>query len=145
MTKYIEKERARYWPVSRKLLAQYTDGTHTDKNRDGSLAWKKNGQLHRLNNKPAFISRYGGLAWKQNGKEHRDEDQPAWIYGNGSLLWYQNGEQHRFHGPAEIWVNGELGWWVNGENITHEVNAWLEGEEWRGTPEQITEFQLRFS
>lgn len=81
----------------------------------------------------------------QNGELHRDGDKPAIIGADGYLGWCLNGERHRSRGPAVIHPNGKLEWWINGQYITPEVNEWLAGEEWQGTPEQIAEFQLRFT
>ena len=145
MTKYIDQERAKWWPVSPELLAQYKDGTHTTKDSDGSLFWYQNDQLHRDLDKPAVIGASGALLWCQNDLWHRDEDKPAAIGADGSLAWWQNGGRHRFRGPAVIKPDGTLEWWVNGENITQEVRKWLNRKPWHGTPEQIAEFQLRFT
>jgi hypothetical protein len=120
MKKYIATERAKYWPVSKELMAQYKDGSHTYGSKDGTLIWEKNGQ------------------W------HRDGDLPAVIYPDGQLEWRQNERLHRLCGPAVIYSNGKLGWLINGKNITQEVCAWLADTKWRGTLEQIAEFQLRF-
>ena len=144
MITYADKERAKYWPVSPELMAQYRDGTHTEKDIDGNLFWMQNGLVHRDSDKPARIDRDGSLWW-ENVLPHRDDDKPAWISKSGELGWFQNGQRHRLHGPARIYPDGRLEWWINGENITQEVNAWLAGEEWLGTPEQIFEFQLRFT
>lgn len=144
MITYAKKERARYWPISPELMAQYNDGSHT-KNQFGRLYWKnKNREWHRDLDKPTVIDADGGLEWCQNGLRHRDDDKPAFIGADGTLEWWQNGLQHRFSGPAVIWANNHLDWYINDENITCEVNAWLNGKRWRGTPLQIFEFQLRF-
>lgn len=145
MTKYITQERARYWPVSRKLMAQYWDGTHTKKDSIGLNWLNQNGLPHRDGDKPAWISRHGTLEWFQNGKLHRDGDKPARIDANGALTWCQNSQWHRSCGPAEINPDGYLAWWINHEEITHEVKKWLGRKRWHGTPEQIAEFQLRFT
>ena len=144
MTKYIEGERAKYWPVHKKLMAQYRDGSHTISTVH-SLEWCQNGELNRDGDKPARIWADGGLGWWQNGLRHRDGDLPAVIDADGVLEWWQNNERHRFNGPAVIYPNGRQEWWINHKNITLEVNEWLAGEEWQGTPEQIFEFQLRFT
>jgi hypothetical protein len=168
MKKYVKQELSKYWPVSAKLMAKYLDGTHTYKDSIGDLYWKKNNQVHRLGDKPAWIHANGTLSWYQNNQLHRLGDRPAWISANGSLYWYQNGrmhrdgdkpayidangslswlqnsQRHRFRGPAVIYPNGKCKWWINDKNITKAVNAWLADEEWQGTPEQIFEFQLRF-
>lgn len=143
MSNYAKKERAKYWPVSPELLAQYNDGSHT-KNTGGTLVWCQNGQQHRDGDKPAVIGSNGDLFWLQNNNLHRDGDKPAWIWSNGTLQWWQNGKYHRICGPAIIWSNGKKAWCINNKNITQEVNDWLAGEEWQGTPEQIVEFQSRF-
>ena len=142
---YWQNERKKYWPVSPELLAQYKDGTHTEKNIFDSLIWRQNLQWHRDSDKPAYIGKNGTLFWYQNARRHRDGDKPAVIYPNGSLEWWQNGQHHRICGPAVIYPTGRQEWWINNENITKEVNAWLAGEEWQGTPEQIFEFKLRFT
>ena len=143
MITYAKKERARYWPITPELLAQYRDGSHT-KNESGSLEWHQNGKLHRDGDLPAWIGADGSLEWYQNGEEHRDGDRPAFISADGYLHWMQNDQIHRFVGPAVIFVDDTLVWVRYDENITQEVRKWLAGEEWRGTPEQIVEFQLRF-
>ena len=135
---------SKYWPVSAELMAQYNDGSHNYKDCYGGVDWWKNGQWHRDGDKPAVIASNGSLYWYQNGKRHRDGDKPAWIDADGKLLWYQNGLCHRSFGPAVIYPNGKLEWWINHEEITKEVRKWLNRKHWRGTPEQITEFQLRF-
>jgi len=144
MIAYAEKEQARYWPVSPELMAQYRDGSQTYNDITG-LYWDKNDLRHRDGDKPAIIWADGGLRWYQNGKEHRNGDKPAWIGADGSLIWYQNGQAHRICGPAAISSAGTLEWWINNENITKEVRKWLNRKRWRGTPEQIFEFQLRFT
>ena len=147
MNSYAKKELARYWPVSVELMAQYCDGSHTC-SRIGIhniYEWQKNNKLHRDDDKPAFIGKKGDVYWYQNGELHRDGDKPAYINPNDSLIWYQNGQMHRSSGPARICPDGTLEWWINNKNITHEVKAWLNRKPWCGTPEQITEFKLRFT
>ena len=145
MTSDAKKERARYWPITPELMAQYRDGSHTQKDRNGNLIWRQNGQYHRDGDLPAKIYADGRLLWCKNGKLHRDQDKPSYIGLNGILSWYQTGQRHRFGGPAWIASDDKLEWLINGENITPKVREWLAGEEWRGTPEQIVEFQLRFA
>lgn len=144
MTKYTTQERAKYWPVSPELMAQYRDGTHNENDRYGLYWTNQECQRHRDSDKPALIWSDGTLIWYQNGQLHRDGDKPAHISADGGLWWCQNGQRHRFCGPAVIKPDGTLEWWINHKNITQEVNKWLDGEEWRGTPLQIFEFQLRF-
>ena len=142
MSKYIDKERARYWPISRKLMAQYNDGSHSNIN-DFGLYWYQNGLAHRDGDLPACISPKGTLIWYQNAKAHRDGDLPAVIHWDGRLEWWRNNKRHRCCGPAIIY-NSVLEWCINGQDITQDVRKWLNRKPWRGTPEQITEFQLRF-
>ena len=144
MTSDAKKERARYWPISPELMAQYKDGSHT-KNEFDYLEWRQNDKMHRDGDKPAIIYADGSLAWYQIGLIHRDGDKPAIITADGGLEWWKNGQLHRYSGPARIRPSGGMSWWIRGEYITLEVNEWLEGKEWRGTPEQIVEFQLRFT
>ena len=143
MIKYITQQRARYWPVSKKLMAHYNDGSHSNVN-DFGLYWYQNGLAHRDSDKPACISPKGTLVWYQNGIIHRDGDLPAYIGADGRLEWWQNNQLHRICGPARIWPDGYLEWWINYKNITEEVNLWLNRKRWRSTQEQIFEFQLRF-
>lgn len=121
MISYANKERVKYCSLSSDLMTKYCNGSHTYENRKGDLSWEK------------------------DGKWHRDGDLPAWIGADGRLEWWQNNQLHRICGPAVIYPSGALEWWINYENITEEVNAWLAGEEWRGSPEQSVEFQLRFA
>ena len=148
MITYADKEQARYWPVSKELMAQYRDGSHTRKSSFGDLIWAQNDQhqyqYHRDGDKPAIICIDGMLTWYQNGQRHRDGDKPAFIGRDSHLEWYKNGDQHRICGPAAICSDGELKWWINGKDITPEVRKWLNRKRWRGTPEQIFEFQLKF-
>ena len=145
MITYAEKERARYWPVSPELMAQYKDGSHTFEYDSTALEWCQNDKLHRDGDLPAYIGANGTLGWYQNVQVHRDDDKPAYIDADGRLEWWQNHQRHRICGPAVIRPDGTLEWLINDENITEEVTKWLNGEEWQGTPEQIIEFQLRFT
>jgi hypothetical protein len=144
-TKYAQTERAKYWPVSAELMAEYKNGTQTYETMHGTLHWEKNDLLHRDGDQPAVIDVVGNLYWYQNNLLHRDEDRPARIDENSLLLWYQNNKWHRSSGPAVIYPSGTLEWWINGEDITLEVRKWLARTKWQGTPEQITEFKLRFA
>ena len=45
MITYAEKERARHWPITSELMAQYRDGSHTGKGRNGTLFWYQNGNI----------------------------------------------------------------------------------------------------
>lgn len=118
MITYAKKERARYWPISPELMAQYNDGSHT-KNQFGRLYWKnKNREWHRDLDKPTVIDADGGLEWCQNGLRHRSRDLPAYIGRDGALQWYQHNQCHRFGGPAVIYPNDKLEFWYwRGEKI----------------------------
>jgi hypothetical protein len=116
------KERDLWWPVSPKLMASYRDGSHTDYCSDGTLAWLKNGSLHR------------------------DDDKPAIIDADGTLEWHKNGLLHRTTGPAIIRSNNKKEYWINGVEITSEVKSWLKTRKYKApfTPEQQVEFTLTF-
>jgi hypothetical protein len=171
MNDYL-KERELWWPVSKKILASYKDGSHTEKNSygtlkwykksgfyhrkgdkpavintDGTLEWYKNGLLHRDGDKPAVIGSDGLLEWWKNGQWHRDGDKPAVIGSDGSLVWYKNSLRHRTTGPALIRPNKKEEFLINGKNITTEVKSWLKTRKYKHTftPEQQVEFTLTFS
>ena len=149
----FRKERAKWWPVSKKLLANnYKDGSQTEKTADGTRVWYKNGEVHRDDDRPAIIYADGGLVWYKNGEYHRDGDKPAridedgtlgwWKNGkihrdgdkpavigsDGLLVWYKNGQRHRVLGPAVIDKNNNFEWWFRGDEIP--VNSQEEYEEW---------------
>jgi hypothetical protein len=143
-------------------MTSYNDGSHTNKHKNGSLEWVKNGQLHCLGDLPAWISATGSLAWLKNGVYHRDGDKPARIWVNGrlkwlengvyhrgdaSLEWYKSGLPHRTTGPAAIYPNNKHEYRINGVNITEEVESWLKTRKYKYpfTSEQQVEFVLTFS
>jgi hypothetical protein len=164
------KERDLWWPVSKKILASYKDGSHTEKyygtfkwykkscfyhrkgdkpaviNTDGTLEWYKNDQRHRDSDKPARIDADGTLEWWKNGLRHRDGDKPAVIRADGSLVWWKNSLRHRTTGPSIINSNNKHEYWINGKNITTEVKSWLKTRKYKHpfTPEQQVEFVLTF-
>jgi hypothetical protein len=169
MINYL-KERDHWYPVSTELMASYQDGSHIEewacgtliwhKNgdlhrigdkpariyADGSLGWHKNGKCHRDGDKPAFIGAGGTLVWYKNGEYHRDGDKPAVIEPDGSLVWYKNGKRHRVTGPAVMYLHEEEEYWIHGVNITTEVNDWLRTKKYwyPFTPEHQVEFLLTF-
>jgi hypothetical protein len=169
MNEYL-KERELYWPVSPELMASYNDGSHAEKDADGSLEWYKNDQLHRDGDLPARILADGRLEWYKNGLLHRDGDKPALIDASGSLWWFKNrlfhrdgdkpavigadgtlawsknGDQHRTTGPAVIRPDNKHEYWINGVDITKEVNSWLKTRKYKYplTTEQQVEFTLTF-
>jgi hypothetical protein len=169
MNEYLA-ERAKWWPVSPELMAQYKDGSHSGKhpkgillwlknrlehraydkpaviNTDGSLEWWKNGKCHRSGDKPAIIYANGTLGWFKNGERHRDDDKPAWITATNTLEWLKNGKLHRITGPAVIDPIHQPEYWINGVNINEEVESWLKSRKYKYpfTPEQQAEFQLTF-
>jgi hypothetical protein len=169
MKKYLS-ERAKWWPVSPELMAEYNDGSHTNEWNHGTLQWDKNGDLHRDGDNPALIYGDGTLQWWKNGRHHRDGDKPAEIDADGTLVWWKNGVYHRDGDlPAVINADGTLAWWKNGQwhrttgpavirpnnkheywindvDITKEVKSWLKTRKYRVpfTPEQQAEFVLTF-
>jgi len=169
MKEYLS-EQAKWWPVSPELIASYRDGSHTEEWNHGTLAWSKNGDLHRDGDNPAMIYGDGTLEWYKNGLRHRDGDKPTMIDADGTLKWWKNGDWHRDDDkPAVIGADNTLGWlkyglrhrvngpaiihsdnkheyWINGVEITKEVNSWLKTRKYKYpfTPEQQAEFQLTF-
>lgn len=83
---------------------------------DGSNRWyDEEGQLHRDNDKPAFIDVWGTQMWYQHGEIHR-ENGPAVIRSDGLEEWYKNGVKHRDNDlPAIIETNGTKEWCKNGK------------------------------
>ena len=97
----------------------------------GKTIWKRNGRLHRGDDKPAVISNSGKQEWWINGKRHRDNDKPAIVhefnYGGEYHIykeWWFNGKCHRDNDkpaivkykkdyfPSAIWI---YEWWFNGQ------------------------------
>ena len=135
-------EQKLWWPVSKELMAEYNDGSHTEEWADGTLLWYKNGKEHRDDDKPARILADGRLEWYKNGLLHRDGDKPALIDASGSLwwfknrlfhrdgdkpavidargglAWYKNNKLHRVLGPAVIDDNNKFVWWFKNKKIT---------------------------
>jgi hypothetical protein len=63
----------------------------TEIDSNGTKIWKnKEGQYHRLNDKPAVEYFGGGKEWWINGKRHRENDKPAVEWKNGEKEWYIN-------------------------------------------------------
>jgi hypothetical protein len=61
------------------------------------------------------------VAWFKNGKLHR-EDGPAIQYINGAQAWFINGKRHRIDGPALIcYQSGTKEWWLNNKLIKEET------------------------
>jgi len=77
-SEYTEKKETKY---------VYTSGV----DEDGTFFWKKNGLLHRDNDKPALITPDCMLYWYKDGKQHREGSKPAIIYPSGSVLYYKDG------------------------------------------------------
>ena len=77
--------------------------------------WYQNGFKHRDNDSPAVIDHYGTQEWYQHGVLHRDNDLPAAISSNGTISWFQNGQLHRDNDlPAVIFENDDRLWYQNG-------------------------------
>ena len=55
----------------------------------GKKIWCKNGNIHRENDKPAFIGAWGTQYWYKNGKLHRENDEPA-VIGTDRKEWWIN-------------------------------------------------------
>jgi hypothetical protein len=65
----------------------------TEIDYDGTKIWKnKEGEYHRLNDKPAIEYSDGKKAWWINGKLHRENDKPAIEYSDGKKVWRINGK-----------------------------------------------------
>lgn len=69
---------------------------------NGDRWWYWNGQLHRDNDLPAYISNDGRQGWYQNGIQHRGDDKPTHVHPNGYMEWRVNGRLHRVNGPAVV-------------------------------------------
>jgi len=83
----------------------------------GNKRWyNENGQLHSVDDKPAFVSVGGNKQWFKNGVLHRDDDKPATEFADGSKHWYKNGKLHRDGDePAMDEVAGTKRWYKNGK------------------------------
>jgi hypothetical protein len=78
----------------------------------GCRKWYLHGKLHRING-PAIITYDGYEFWYKEGMMHRDGDMPAYI-AYGDKKWYKNGKRHRDNGlPAIIWEHGLFEWYVD--------------------------------
>lgn len=91
----------------------------------GSVAYYKNGQLHREDG-PAIEWRNGDRQLWVNGELWRDGDTEWWIDGklhrengpaiewtDGTQMWFFNGKKHRLDGPAIDYANGHKEWWID--------------------------------
>lgn len=58
-----------------------------------------NGELHNINNHPAFIVHH-----------HHHSKTP----NISRKIWYQHGHRHRENEPAVVWEDGTLEWWRHG-------------------------------
>ncbi len=66
----------------------------TEIREDGTKVWKnKAGELHRENDRPAYMNPFGFLAWFKDGKLHRDIKRPAFFTIDGHEEYYQEGEE----------------------------------------------------
>ena len=83
----------------------------------GYAAYYIDGVLHRGGGRPALVDRSNGRAeWWIGGKRHRAQDKPAIIRPNGSREWFRWGERHRDGDqPAVITEDGtHREWWRDG-------------------------------
>ncbi len=115
-----------------------------------SYTWYKHGDIHRDNDKPAFIYKsntphsFMKLIWVVDGKFHRDnDDQPACIIDDeddANYNWYKNDRLHRDNDkPAKVAVNKKTGRFI--------LQKWYQqGEEHRqlGKPSSITLDEVRY-
>jgi hypothetical protein len=62
--------------------------------RDGTERWLKNGVLHREDDLPAVRWLTGSMEWWVNGNRHRTNGKPAYIT-IGRREWWETGERHR--------------------------------------------------
>ena len=108
------------------------------------LEWYQQGQLHRDHDSPAIIR---GPVWRWfcRGRAERAGLMPTVVHGHGVMMWDYLEGRHRTTGPAVWRLNGDHEWYVHDVNITAHVREWLGATPWRGTPQQIAEFQLRFT
>lgn len=99
-------------------------GTH----RGSAWAWcLPNGQFHRQDG-PAYDDTDGTVAWYRNGKLHRD-GAPAWVNETTeSEQWWFNGLLHRHDGPARTTgPNGDITeWWLHGQAHRENGPAYVE-------------------
>ena len=58
-------------------------GITTEIDSYGNQVWKKNGRIHRDDDKPAVVSKSGDQCWWVDGQRHRDGDKPAVVYADG--------------------------------------------------------------
>ena len=96
---------------------KFDDGSYCVKLYDGEERWyDADDDLHRVNDKPAFIGADGTKEWWVNDKRHRDNDQPAIIQPDGPKEWWVNDKRHRDNDqPAIMWADGMKEWWVDNE------------------------------
>ena len=64
---------------------------HFIKDKDKTLRWYQNDELHRDNDLPAMIQSDGTQCWYQNDQLHRDNFLSAIISDDGKMKWYKNG------------------------------------------------------
>ena len=122
------------------IIQQREDGQRVE-DEMGTVEWRLDGRLHRLDDKPAHHSEDGMvMEWWVDGKRHRiggpavisqtsyqwwkndmphREDGPAIEDLNGAKEWLVDGKRHREDGPAIDGIN-EPEWWVNDVRLTYE-------------------------
>jgi hypothetical protein len=91
--------------------------THEYDERFDAHYWRKNGNIHRDGDQPAYVcDKHGYQEWYKNGLLHR-EDGPALI-SRYTKRWYINGRLHREDGPAVYHPHEEYEeWHTNGQLI----------------------------
>ena len=55
-----------------------------------------------------------------DGNYHRDDDMPAYITTDGYMSYCKHGKLHRECGPARIWLNGDGHYWIDGLEYTED-------------------------
>lgn len=83
--------------------------------------WFKFGKRHRIDG-PAFVDfKNYMMVWYKDGEIHRDNDKPAFISlkpFHKYKRWYQNGDLHRVDGPAIEDEDGHCSYFLNGISQT---------------------------
>jgi len=95
---------------------------------NGSKFWYINGKRHRDNDLPAVEFASGYKAWWVNGTRHRDNDLPAVEFASGTKYWYSKGILHRENGLPCVIGRGRKEWWVNGKrDFSREIEIGNQG------------------
>ena len=85
----------------------------------GTIAWYKNGQLHREDDLPAIEAFNGTKKWYFQGQLHR-VNKHAVEYYNGDKEWFEYGKRHRMDGPAMCYGGINYSWFLYGVEYSKE-------------------------